>query len=157
MRELSGNAVRLMWSIHMHNLHKVMVSVQEINHLIIAIVILVDGTDGFSCTRSIATHSAPHARTSLRTRARWVCASVFAMSNTQVGVLCLGLDTINCLDGIWDVRKIDKRTIPIDNSACQPLKSRKSTDTHFSLRKLTSSMSPYSPKSRFSLSSVKVS
>ena len=111
VKDLSRYAIRLMWSIHMHNLHLVLAPVQEIHHLIIAIVVVVDGTHGLPCIRPIATHSAPCTRTTLWTRAGWVCTSVLAVSDTQVSVVWLVLDTINRLDGIRDVHEVDKCAI----------------------------------------------
>jgi hypothetical protein len=58
-------------------------------------------------TRSRASHSA----TALRTRSRRVCTTVFSMSDPEVGIIGLILDTLDGLDGIADVGKVDKPAV----------------------------------------------
>ncbi len=58
-------------------------------------------------TRCRASHSAA----ALWTRSRRVCTTVFSMSDPEVGVIGLILDTLDGLDGIADVGKVDKRAV----------------------------------------------
>lgn len=48
----------------------------------------------------------------LRTRPGWVRTPVFSMSDTQVSVLWLALDSINSLDGVRDIGEVDECTVP---------------------------------------------
>ena len=48
----------------------------------------------------------------LRSGARWVSTAVLSVSNAEVGVFGLVLDTVDRLDGIGDVGEIDEGTVP---------------------------------------------
>ena len=58
-------------------------------------------------TRCRASHSAA----TLWTRPRRVRATVFSMSDPEIGIIGLILDTLDGLDSIADVSKVDKRAI----------------------------------------------
>lgn len=42
----------------------------------------------------------------------WVGTAVLSVSNTEVGIFRLVLDTINGLDRVGDVGEVDKGTVP---------------------------------------------
>ena len=66
------------------------------------------GVDGGRASASRA------AAASLWARAGRVGAAVLAMRDAQVGVVRLGLDVVDGLDCVRDVRKVDERAVPSD-------------------------------------------
>ena len=66
------------------------------------------GVDGGRASASRA------AAASLWARAGRVGAAVLAMRDAQVSVVRLGLDAVDGLDGVRDVRKVDERAVPSD-------------------------------------------
>jgi hypothetical protein len=66
----------------------------------------------FASVRPCSTWGALGACSTLRTGPGWVRTPVFSMSDTQVSVLWLVLDSINSLDSVRDIREVDERTVP---------------------------------------------
>jgi hypothetical protein len=87
-----------------------LVSVQECFSAIVDTITVDSGRLASACPCS--TWGAFGACSTLRTRPGWVCTPVLAMSDTQVSVLWLILDSINSLDGVRDIGEVDECTVP---------------------------------------------
>ena len=115
----------------------------------------LDGAHRPRGSRTIVATGRPTGTSTLGTRPRRISAAVLPVGNTEISVIRLVLHSVNSFDGVGDVCEVDESAVPTSQSGCRPKPTVCSTD--FSLRKLTSSMSPYSPKSLFSFSSLKAS
>lgn len=66
----------------------------------------------FIGNRGLSTRSPLDARSALWARSWRVSTTILSVSNTQVGIVSLVLDSINGLDSIRDVRVVDECTVP---------------------------------------------
>src|SRR5712672_3573740 len=60
---------------------------------------------------AITRRRASHRAAALGTRPRRICTTVFSMSDPQIGIVGLIFDTLDGLDGVVNVGKVDKRAI----------------------------------------------
>jgi len=95
---------------HSMDFPMVIVAIQEGSIVLVALTNEVPAVS--SRARSITTGSAFGAISTLRAGARWVRTPILPMSNAQVGILWLVLDSINGLDGVRDVREVDECAVP---------------------------------------------
>lgn len=114
-QSLGSNAIRLkgIRRIKLHGLGLCNVMVFPVHEGGITIITVLGS---ISCIGStIAANVSLATRAALRARARWVGTTILAVSNAQVGILWFVLDTVNSLDGVGDVGKVNKRAVPDDN------------------------------------------
>jgi hypothetical protein len=80
----------------------------------VSVSIGIGGVDASCITAVRSTISTCSALVSsaLRSGARWVSTAVLSVSNAEVGIFRLVLDTVDCLDGVGDVGEIDEGAVP---------------------------------------------
>jgi len=117
---------------------------------VVSIKAIVDSDGGVAASGPL--HSAR-----LGARPRWVRTPVLSVGDPEVRVVGLSLYALDGLGRVRDVGVVDERTVPGEEAISTQLTERKRTKSYFSFKKLTSSISPYSPKSLFNLSSLKAS